>query len=608
MDGSVLTPWDAPAGHASSEQGLVHGVDRRNDFFSVGKRQDGGAQTSVVHVTNSRGQLLFDGELVYDYDAWGRLILISRGEIAGGLPNNNGGEGPVFEEEPHAGLFTRDQVLKEFTYDALGRLVRVQSPYPTIGEGNANGTRRSERLFYDGVRRVYEETVDPQAEMGLALSGGAGEESQQAAEEVEQDLDGEVDEGASPAGYEAQLLMESNSGGGGGTIENPPVPTIPNRVLEREYVWGPGDNGVDELFVQYDGAGTPWYSLHDPSGDLVALCELHEGSPRVVAQWTWDAYGNVISADYLHPHPFVRLGHKGLFAERLDADLLVDDGNSGYEENPRAVPYAQLLYHVRNRTLSPGLGRWLQRDPNATGQPVLGIAAHHAGPFWQNIAKPNFDVHFRDGLNVHAYVRSDPIDAMDALGLEYSYVNVQFASGQSAGMQSAQYTTYGTMMATGVESSGMLFGGASIGSVFGFSFGGASGSFVGAKALAVYLLTAAIVATPTVVMMAADGSDQPGGQPLPGESMTVRPRLTQNPKHHANSRSPEPKDAASVYANSITIDGGRTYWGLSPTGEVYRYNGNPVHWSGRSGDGVGLRISSEVWRALGQSGPPPSRR
>jgi len=118
----------------------------------------------------------------------------------------------------------------------------------------------------------------------------------------------------------------------------------------------------------------------------------------------------------------VRLGHQGLFAERIDADLLVEDGSGGYEENPRTVPYAQLLYHVRNRTLSPGLGRWLQRDPNATGQPVVATLKFHGNDLYAYVVNPDVYCTYTDGNHLSQYCGSNPANHADPNGLEFSMI------------------------------------------------------------------------------------------------------------------------------------------------------------------------------------------
>jgi hypothetical protein len=96
-----------------------------------------------------------------------------------------------------------------------------------------------------------------------------------------------------------------------------------------------------------------------------------------VAQWTYDAYGAVISADHLLPHPMNKVGHKGLFAERLDvgvADATVQGsmvhGGIGVE-TPKLAPFGHHIYHNRNRVHNPKLGRFMQSDPNASGVVVM---------------------------------------------------------------------------------------------------------------------------------------------------------------------------------------------------------------------------------------------
>jgi hypothetical protein len=147
-------------------------------------------------------------------------------------------------------------IIKHYTYDGHGRLIRIMSPFPDPWTMTVDDFR-TERLYYDGIRRIQEVVVDPVQ----------GNSNGQSSEEEE----GQI--------------------GGGTAAEH----------LEREYVWGPGDNGFDELLVQYDSAGAAWWAIMDAGGDLVALCDLNgSGSAaRVVGQWTYDAYGAVLSADIL---------------------------------------------------------------------------------------------------------------------------------------------------------------------------------------------------------------------------------------------------------------------------------------------------------------------
>ena len=67
---------------------------------------------------------------------------------------------------------------------------------------------------------------------------------------------------------------------------------------------------------------------------------------------------------------------------------------------------------------APGLGRFLQRDPNAMGQPVTMDAQwfHSRAP---TTFVPSVDIeeHYRDGMNTYQYVKSNPLTNSDPLGL-----------------------------------------------------------------------------------------------------------------------------------------------------------------------------------------------
>jgi hypothetical protein len=67
---------------------------------------------------------------------------------------------------------------------------------------------------------------------------------------------------------------------------------------------------------------------------------------------------------------------------------------------------------------SPSLGRFLQRDPNATGQPVMLDAQWFHGRAPSTLV-PGMDIeeHYRDGMNTYQYVKSNPLTNSDPLGL-----------------------------------------------------------------------------------------------------------------------------------------------------------------------------------------------
>ncbi|MBX3408087.1 MAG: hypothetical protein KF869_15130 [Phycisphaeraceae bacterium] len=125
--------------------------------------------------------------------------------------------------------------MKHYTYDGLGRLIRTQSPFPNIEDGAISGEVRSERFYYDGIRRIQEVVTDPLLSIETLMAGGGGEGWGElealalAATEAE-----ELDTKATTLGLEeGQVAM---LGGGGGS----PAPVIYTYVA-REYVWGTGD-------------------------------------------------------------------------------------------------------------------------------------------------------------------------------------------------------------------------------------------------------------------------------------------------------------------------------------------------------------------------------
>ncbi|MBX3382610.1 MAG: hypothetical protein KF864_03775 [Phycisphaeraceae bacterium] len=200
-----------------------------------------------------------------------------------------------------------DELVKHYTYDAFGRLIRVQSPWPEPGEWSQD--LRSERLYYDGLRRIQEVNIDPLLPMSMALSGEGGSQLQSAANQVAFNAEAPLDGAATPATLE-NLTLEG---------ENMPATVT---YLAREYIWGPGDWGVDELLVQYDQGRRASWPLQDAGGDVIALCDLGgtSGTARVITQIVYDAYGSVIGRDDpatpATGPPELRVGHKGLFFDR----------------------------------------------------------------------------------------------------------------------------------------------------------------------------------------------------------------------------------------------------------------------------------------------------
>lgn len=113
-------------------------------------------------------------------------------------------------------------MLKHHTYDGLGRLICTQSPFPDPDTAQA-GHVRSERFFYDGVRRIQEVSVTPMIAAEAALGSGDPVLEQLAAASLDPGSD--ADGAAAPLALEQGLTELSGN-------DPPPWPT--NTHLARE--------------------------------------------------------------------------------------------------------------------------------------------------------------------------------------------------------------------------------------------------------------------------------------------------------------------------------------------------------------------------------------
>jgi hypothetical protein len=133
-------------------------------------------------------------------------------------------------------------------------------------------------------------------------------------------------------------------------------------------------------------------------------------------------------------HPHLKAGHKGLFAERLDKGVVT--GLAGIDRG-RLEPGASLLYHARNRTYDPSLGRWLQSDPNASGQAVVASISYGGEATLPTVLAADLNSLVSDGNNLHQYCRSDPVNGRDETGLFYLEYNEAILEAGSELAQSA---------------------------------------------------------------------------------------------------------------------------------------------------------------------------
>lgn len=379
------TPWVLPGATAADDtQSLTHSVNERNQLLSVDIPETGSHRTARY---DAAGNLIFDGTYYYQYDAWNRLIQVNQAS------SNGGPTDPVV-----IGV-----LVKQYSYDGLGRLARTLSPYPAPGVGVTQS--RTERFYYDGIRRIQELVIDPV--QTLAAVDASGDPTLVAMRTATVDPTSNPDVSSAPMAFESAQLAGGGIGGGGSQTN-----------LDREYVWGPGGTsaGIDELLVQYDHQRNAWWVVQDEGGDVAALCDLGAaGDGRVVAQFTYDAYGSPLSADHLYSHPLMHCGHKALFSDRLDVGVV----NSGGGDSPRIVPFAQLICHDRNRVYIPQMGRFLQQDPNASAMTLLSTSALHGMGMDAIVAAFDMAEMYGNGGNLYQYLGSSPWRRHDAMGLNW---------------------------------------------------------------------------------------------------------------------------------------------------------------------------------------------
>ncbi|MCC6678160.1 MAG: hypothetical protein IT436_13545 [Phycisphaerales bacterium] len=339
---------------------IDHGVFKDNSINSVTVDS-----TTTTPAYDPSGNLVTDGEFYYQYDAWSRLIQVNQ---AGTL---------TFGADGRVSGGTGGPIVGRYEYDGLGRLARRFCP-AAIGWQSGGATPvglRIEGYYYDGVRRIQE-----------AFTGPHFIPSEEESGELE-------------------------------PIDDDPIPVgEPQGWCDREYVWGPGDKGLDELIVQYDRYGVAYYALNDRSANLMGVTV---SNGQVVAQYTYDAYGQILTAEAIGnslPADF-RVGFQSLF---FDRNVAASESLSGGAARSMVVG-GRGVSQARNRVYHAGVGRFLQRDPNATGQPVLGngnIEFHGLAAVVAAIS-PNLGLTYDDGMNLYEYLGGNPVNRSDPMGLSW---------------------------------------------------------------------------------------------------------------------------------------------------------------------------------------------
>ena len=198
-----------------------------------------------------------------------------------------------------------------YSYDALNRPIQI------INEGLVIAT-----YLYDAMNRRMRKTVN-NGGMPVNIPNGTTDYIWQG----------------------GQVMEERNPFGGSGSTDTP----------IKQYIWG---TYIDEciqlttlvtLGAQNLAAGT-YYLLQDLLYRAVALTNF---TGTIVEAYDCDAYGNTII--------FTGPGTDGVWFTNDDVQSTYGANEiiyCGYRYDPETE-----LYHVRARTYSPSLGRWIQRDP-----------------------------------------------------------------------------------------------------------------------------------------------------------------------------------------------------------------------------------------------------
>jgi len=391
---------------------LLQVVDHANQIKNQG---------SQVFVHDLAGNLVYDGQYVYQYDAWNRLVQVNEdGRLWHGSFN---AAGQIAPSDPSVNI---GPLVLQMVYDGLGRLVEVRRP-ASQPVAPPRPLFTVERYFYDGVRRIQQIAGDE------VLAVGAP----------------------------------------------PYVPEAAWRTT-REFIYGP--EYVDEFVAQvaFDSVGNQqfMYMLQDANYNVAAIlnapADPQSQAPTVLAEYTFDPYGQPECANErgLTAGTQNSAGHQGLFFYTFDPRFSLLGSN------------ATGLYYNRNRWYSPRLQRFTSRDPNETAAPILDALLMNAASASTLLDAFSPTGHFGDGMNLYAYQGLNPVNGSDPLGtVEFSLTGLIGTAGVHSlvgGIISGTVTKYtGGSFWTGFA--GGALGGAVGGS---FAFAASATGLVGSLAAA----------------------------------------------------------------------------------------------------------------------------
>jgi YD repeat-containing protein len=354
-------------------------TDHRNRLETLS--DDTGVQPTTIYTHDAAGNLTGDGRFLYHYDAFNRLVCVEDTQVV------------VDPQDPGS-----SQIVLTFAYDALGRLISRLTPWDLADTTET----RIETYWYEGSRRIQDLVIDPY-----------------------------------PAGI-PWMGLEA------------PLPQAQVR-MEHEYVYAahPGA-GVDDLHAVVDWFDRIAYPIRDASTGTLLAYTTDEG--EVAEQYAWSPFGRLLDRDAL-PGPTdppsyangfnggryvnfnLRVGHHGLFTEPM--------AGAGQAFDPRALALRvgrPSIYHNRNRTYDPHLGRFLQHDPNGTGQTLAGLA-FEGKLGWTPPSAFDHSAWFGDGGNLYAAYGHDPVNATDPSGLFFTLPGVLQTTGKRLAQAANAYDT-----------------------------------------------------------------------------------------------------------------------------------------------------------------------
>ncbi len=307
-----------------------------------------------------------------------------------------------------------DTPIAAYRYDGFGRLAKRTTLWPS----GKTTQYREEIYYYDGVRRIQEVFTDP----------------------IDAIPPWTVDPADQPLYY-------------GGNSHR----------TEAEFIWSAASGQpFDTCHVQIDWWDREaWYIQDHATGTVRAFVDANGD---MVRQQRIDAFGTLRSEDVfsiagsqqLFEGFNQRLGHQGLFAERVDADTLAMPLEVGGEA----------WYQSRSRWYVPELGRFLSSDPNETGVPtqqsLVKMGMMPSGPPTGSFG---WDNHYADGWDTYTSYGANPIMNQDPSGLFFSALGQMARTGLRAGMRGfGAYDTlktgYGAMNAlrsgVGIQQVGLM--------------------------------------------------------------------------------------------------------------------------------------------------------